>query len=71
MLGEVAGTTMRQEGYVTEFNAVENLSDEESLTETIVKYAERANLAESKVSELEGRLSMLDMGSTAAQAPPS
>ena len=46
------------------------MSDAESLTETIVKYAERASMAESRVSELEGKLSMLEMGSTAAQAPP-
>ena len=46
------------------------MSDEETLTETIVKYAEHANQAESRVSELEGRLAMLDMVSTAAQAPP-
>ena len=70
MLAEGAETKMRQEGYGTAFNAVENLSYKESLTETIVKYAERASLAESKVSELEERLSMLEMDSTAAQAPP-
>ena len=49
---------------------MENLSDEESQTETIVKYAEHASLDESKVRKLEGRLSMLEMGSTAAQATP-
>ena len=70
MLAERSGTKMWQEGYGTALNAVKNLSDEESQTETIVKYAERASLDKSKVRKLEGRLSMLEMGSTAAQAPP-
>ena len=70
MLAEGSGTTMQQEGYGTALNAVENLIDEESLTETIVKHAERASLAKSRVSELEESLSMLEMDSTAAQAPP-
>ena len=52
MLAEGAGTTMQQEGYGTSFNTVENLSDEESQTETIVKYAEHASLDESKVRKL-------------------
>ena len=47
------------------------MSDEENLTETIVKYAERASQEESRVSKLEGRLAMLEMGSTAAHAPPA
>ena len=51
------------------FHAEESLSDGESLTETIVKYAERASLAELKVSELEGRLAMLEMGSNNAKSP--
>ena len=61
---------MQQEGYGMEFHTEEAMSDGESLTYTIVKYAERASLAESKVSELEGRLSILDMGSNTAQPPP-
>ena len=69
MLAEGAGTTMQQEGYGTALNAVENLIDEESLTETIVNYAERASLAKSEVIELERHLSMLEMGITDAQAP--
>ena len=40
------------------------------MTETIVKYAERASQSESRVRNLERRLSMLEMGSTASQAPP-
>ena len=70
MLAEGAGTTIQQEGYGTAFHAEEDMSYEKLLTETIVKYVERASQAELRVSELEGRLSMLEMGSTAAQAPP-
>ena len=70
MLAEGAGTTIQQEGYGTAFHTDETMSDEESLTEIIVKYAEHASMAKSRVSELEGRLYMLDMGSTAALAPP-
>ena len=39
MLSEGSGTTIHQEGYGTAFHAEENISDEETLTETIVKYA--------------------------------
>ena len=46
------------------------MGDEKTWTETIVKYAKRASQAESRVSKLEGRLNMLEMGITAAQAPP-
>ena len=70
MLMGVVGTTMHQEDYGMKFHTKEALSNGESLTYTIVKYAERASLAESKVSELEGRLSILDMGSNTAQPPP-
>ena len=54
MLAEGAGTTIQQEGYGMEFHAKETMSEEESLTKTIVKYAERASLGESRVSKLEG-----------------
>ena len=70
MLAEGSGMTIHQEGYGMEFHAEETMSDEETLTETIVKYVERASQAESRVSELEGLLAMLEMVSTAAQAPP-
>ena len=70
MLAEGAGTMIQQEGYGTAFHVEENMSKEVSLTETIVKYAERASLVESRVRKLKGRLSMLEMGSTATQAPP-
>ena len=59
MLAEGAGTTIQQEGYGTAFHDEETMRDEETFTETIVKYAERASQAESRVSELEGRLAML------------
>ena len=38
---------MQQEGYGMEFHTKEAMSDGESLTYTIVKYAERASLAKS------------------------
>ena len=66
MLTEGAGTTIQQEGYGTAYHAEESMSNEESIIETIVKYAEHVSLAKSMVSELEGRLSMLEMGITAA-----
>ena len=50
MLAEGLGTTIHQEGYGTAFHAKEAISDEESLTETIMKYAELASQAESRVS---------------------
>ena len=50
-------------------HAEKTISYEETLTETIVKYSEREIQAESKVSELEELLAMLEMGSTVAQAP--
>jgi hypothetical protein len=63
MLAEGSGTTMSQEGWGAAYNAIgSNNDDANSLTESIVKYAERATLAESKVSDLESRLSMLEMG---------
>ena len=40
MLAEGSGTTTHQEVYGTAFHAKEIVSDEETLTETIVKYAE-------------------------------
>ena len=49
------------------FRAKEVMSDGESLTYSIVKYAKSASLAKSKVSELEGRLDMLEMGSNTSQ----
>ena len=70
VLAEGTGTTIHQEGYGMAFHAEETMRDEKTLTETIVKYADRASQAESRVSELEGQTAMLEMGSTAAQAPP-
>jgi hypothetical protein len=64
MLAEGSGTTMSQEGWGTAYNAIGTHRDDDgnSLTESIVKYAERATVAESKVSELESRLSNLELG---------
>jgi hypothetical protein len=71
MLAEGAGTTIGQEGWGTAYNAIgPDDTDSNSLTESIVKYAERASLAESKVSDLESRLSMLEMGGQ-QYAPPT
>ena len=70
MLAEGAGTIMHQEGYGMEFHVEEALSNGGSLTDTIVKYDERASMANSKVSEFKGRLSMIEIGSNNAQPPP-
>ena len=70
MLAEGSVTTINQEVYGTACHAEETMRDEETLTETIVKYAEWVSQADSRVSELEVRLAILEMGSTAAQAPP-
>jgi hypothetical protein len=70
MLAEGSGTTIGQEGWGAAYNAIgTNDEDNQSLTESIVKYAERATLAESKVSDLESRLSMLEMGGPPTQLP--
>ena len=50
------------------FNATESTTDNTSLSESIVRYAERTTAAEGKVSDLEQRLGQLEMGS---QAQPS
>ena len=69
LLAEGGGTTLGQEGYGGAFNATE--TDNTSLTESIVRYAERTTAAESKVSELENRLAQLEMdGQAPPQAPP-
>ena len=41
-LNETGGITMGQEGYVTAMHAVEDLTNGDSLTEAVKKYAERA-----------------------------
>ena len=66
LLAEGSGTTLGQDGYGGAFHATET-TDDNSLTESIVRYAERTTAAESKVSDLESRLAQLEMGS---QAPP-
>ena len=67
MLAEGGGTTIQQKGYEMAFHANEALSNGKPLTDTIVKYAERASLADLNVSELKGCIYMLYMGSNTAQ----
>ena len=49
----------------------ETMDDDTSITESIVKYAERATLAESKVSNLEQRLAQLEVNSQMGAPPPN
>jgi hypothetical protein len=71
LLAEGGGTTLGQDGYGGAFNATaETITDDTSLTESIVRYAERASAAEGKVSELEQRLSQLEVGSQMMAPPP-
>ena len=49
----------------------EGLDDNTSITESIVKYAERATMAESKVSNLEQRLAQLEVNSQMGGPPPN
>ena len=49
----------------------EGLDDDASITESIVKYAERATMAESKVSNLEQRLAQLEINSQMGVPPPN
>ena len=63
LLAEGGGTTLGQEGYGGAFQMVNTLEDDASLTETIVKYAEMATMAESKVSNLEQGLAQLEVNS--------
>jgi hypothetical protein len=68
LLRESGGTTMGQEGYGVAYNATEG-EEESSLAESIVKYAERATSAERTVADLEGRMAVLEMGTTMAPPP--
>eukprot|EP00978_Attheya_sp_CCMP212_P030013 scaffold108912_cov35-Attheya_sp.AAC.7 len=68
LLRKSGGTTMGQEGYGMAYNATEE-TDDLSLAESIVKYAERATTAERSVADLEGRLAVLEMGNTIAPPP--
>ena len=68
MLAEAGGSTFGQEGYGTAYNSMEAADDTASLTESIVQYAERASMAESKVSELESRLSAIELAANAKHA---
>ena len=68
LLAEVGVTTLGQEGYRTVFNATEATMDEFSITESIVRYAERAKALDVKVQALEDRLNQLKIGNH--QPPP-
>ena len=61
-IAEGGGTTLGQEGYGTSFNATEGTTDNSSITESIVRYAERATAAEGKVQALEDRLNQMELG---------
>ena len=47
---------MGQEGYGAAMHAVEDLADEDLLTESVTKYAERATLAEEHIAQMEAKL---------------
>jgi len=49
----------------------DTLEDDASLAESIVKYAERATMAEAKVSNLEQRLAQLEVNSQMGAPPPN
>ena len=59
------GPNLGNAGYSGAVNAAAE-DDTTSLTESIVKYAERATAAESKISEIESRFAAFEMG----PAPP-
>ena len=61
---------MGQYGYGGAFNATKTTTDDLSLTESTVRYAERTTMAEGKVADLESRLSQLEVGSQMVTAPP-
>ena len=50
---DMGGTTMGQEGYSIAMNATEDLADEDSLTEAVTKYAERATQDKSRMAQIE------------------
>ena len=66
LLAEGGGTTLAQVRYGGAFNATD-AGEDTSLTDSLVRYAERTMAAESKVSNLESHLAQLEMGT---QAPP-
>ena len=67
MLAANGDNTMGQEGYgnAGAYNAVED--DGSLLAQSIVQYAERSTTAEAQVSDLESRLTAIEMGN---QHPP-
>ena len=70
LLAEGGGTTLGQDGYGGAFNATDTEQDDSTLTESIVRYAERTTEAEGKVADLENRLAQLEFGSQIANGPP-
>ena len=60
LLRKGGGTTLGQEGYDGAFNAPEDIVNA-LLVENIVQYAEHTSTVESKVSELESSMSMMEM----------
>jgi len=60
LLLEGGGTTFGHEGYGSAYNATE-ADDSTSLAESIVRYAERATIAESKAADSESRLTALEI----------
>ena len=49
----------------------DTMEDDASLIESIVKYAERATMAENKVSNLEQHLTQLEVNSQMGAPPPN
>eukprot|EP00804_Cyclotella_cryptica_P030999 CCRYP_013582-RA/>CCRYP_013582-RA protein AED:0.56 eAED:0.40 QI:0/-1/0/1/-1/1/1/0/562 len=64
MLREGGGSTFGQEGYGAAYHTMET-DDTSSLAESIVQYAERATMAESKVAALEDRLANIEQNQMA------
>jgi len=71
LLAEGGRTTLGQEGYGGAFHMADTLEDESSLTESIVKYAERATAAERKIPNLEQCLAQLEVNSQMGATPPN
>ena len=61
LLAEDSGTMLTQEGYGMDFHTEEETNKNASLVEIRIEYTERSKVAESKMSELENCLSMMDM----------
>ena len=64
-----AGPTLGQEGYFGAYNITEAANEGDSLAKIIGHYAENVTAANSKVSDLEIRLSQLEIGGPPMMAP--